>query len=84
MIEVEKKKRKKIASIYEITENVEKENAENSDDGEEEKLSEDNEAAIIPYQPILMRPVEDMNHCEAQEECGESLMLMFDQVRQQT
>lgn len=47
MIESEKKKREKIASIYDITENVDKENAENSD--EEDKLSEDNEAALIPY-----------------------------------
>ena len=49
MIEVEKKKRDKISSIYDIKENVDKENAENSDDAEEEKLSEDNEAALIPY-----------------------------------
>ena len=39
MIESEKKKRKKIASIYDIAENVEKENAENSDDAEEEKVA---------------------------------------------
>ena len=49
MIEAEKKKRDKISSIYDIKENVDKENAENSDDAEEEKLSEDNEAALIPY-----------------------------------
>ena len=47
MIEAEKKKREKIASIYDIKENVDQENAENSD--EENKLSEDNEAALIPY-----------------------------------
>ena len=39
---------------------------------------------MIPYIPILTRPLEDMNHGEAQEEIGDSLMLMFDHVRQQT
>ena len=67
MIENEKKKREKIASIYDIAENVDKENAENSD--EEEKLSEDNEAALIPYKPILERDIMEMTHAEAQEEC---------------
>ena len=78
-----KKKKKRIASIYEIAED-EKENAENSDNNDTEKLSEDTEAVAIPYPPIFSRAMADMNHAEAQEETGNALMLMFQNVRQQT
>ena len=65
--------------MYDIVED-EKEDAEKSDDDSDTENLND-ERAIIPYQPILTRPFEDMNHAEAQEEIGESLMLMFDHVR---
>lgn len=85
IVEKEKKRRKKISGMYDIAED-EKENADNSDKEaeEEEKLSADDEAAVIPYVPILQRGMDEMNHAEAELECSESLMLMFDHVRQQT
>lgn len=55
-------------------------------DGEEkkDKLSADEESAVVPYVPILTRDLEEMDHAEAEMEMGESLMNMFDHVRQQT
>ena len=82
LLEKEKRKRKKAASIYEIAED-EKEGESDAGESEDDGFDDgDNEGALIPYMPILTRPLEDMNHAEAQEEVGDSLMLMFDHIRQ--
>ena len=82
LLEKEKRKRKKAASIYEIAED-EKEGESDAGESEDDGFDDgDNEGALIPYMPILTRPLEEMNHAEAQEEVGDSLMLMFDHIRQ--
>ena len=86
IVEKEKKKREKIASIYDIVEEREDDDGDDAGEERKDKLSADEEeaTAVVPYVPILQRGFDEINHAETEMEMGESLMLMFDHVRQQT
>ena len=86
VLEKERKRKKKMAGIYDIKEDDGEDKSDASSDIEEKKDSEeeDESQAVIPYVPILQRTLDEMNHYEAQEETQEALAIMFDQVREQT
>ena len=86
MLEKERKKKKKMASIYDIAED-DREGSENSNDEELEKdakQSEDSQAVAIPYPSILTKDFAELNHTEAEEELGGALAIMMEQIREQT
>ena len=86
ILEKEKKRKKKLASMYDIAEDEKEENSEGEEGAEADKSEEESisHEIAVPYPNILTRAIEEMNHAEAEEEVGDALMLMMETLREQT